>query len=93
MNDKKQPEVLTFLKVLANEDRLGIIDLLKRHDQLCAKDIGSQFYLEQSTTSHHLNMMKRVGLVITQKRGRNIIYSLEKEELKLMMKKVNSYLA
>lgn len=83
---------ISFIKILANEDRLSIIQLLKEHGKLCAKDIGSKFFLEQSTTSHHLNLMKRLGLVDTVKQGRNIFYSLNHEKLKKSFLDFQNYL-
>eukprot|EP01045_Picozoa_sp_COSAG04_P053182 COSAG04_NODE_23087_length_344_cov_0.787755_1_plen_40_part_10 len=40
MNDKESALLIGFLKILGNEDRLGIIRLLKQYDEMCAKDIG-----------------------------------------------------
>eukprot|EP01046_Picozoa_sp_COSAG06_P069069 COSAG06_NODE_18662_length_875_cov_0.784794_2_plen_92_part_00 len=88
MNDKESALLIGFLKILGNEDRLGIIRLLKQYDEMCAKDIGARFYLEQSTTSHHLNIMRRMNLVRTVKRGRNIFYSLDELVLRKMLVKV-----
>lgn len=89
LNDKDSLLLLKFVKVLSNEDRLGIVKLLKKDGVLCAMDIGKQFYLEQSTTSHHLNLMKRVGLVKVQKKGRNIFYSLDQDMLRKRLEQLN----
>ena len=92
MKDDLLNKNVSFVKILANEDRLSIIQLLKEHPKLCAKDIGAKFYLEQSTTSHHLNLMKRVGLVDTVKQGRNIFYSLNHDKLKKYFVDFQNYL-
>ena len=78
---------IQFFKALANEDRLKIIELLLEHNELCAQDVEKNFYLEQSTTSHHLNTLKRAGITKVRKNGRNMLYSINKEEFLKQLKK------
>ena len=54
----KNDNYIKFFKALANEERIEIIKLLKKNGEMFAQDIERHFYLEQSTTSHHLNMLK-----------------------------------
>ena len=70
-----------LFKALANEERLKIIGLLIQYKELCAQDVQKHFYLEQSTTSHHLNTLRRVGIIQASKRGRNIYYSMNRTPL------------
>lgn len=58
MSDKEK--FIKFFKALANEERLEIVKLLKKNTEMFAQDIEHRFYLEQSTTSHHLNMLKKL---------------------------------
>ena len=62
--------VIKFFKALANEERIEILKLLKKNEEMFAQDIERRFYLEQSTTSHHLNMLKRAGITKARKQGR-----------------------
>jgi len=73
---------IKFFKALANEDRLDIITLLKKNKEMCAQDVEKHFYLEQSTTSHHLNTLKRAGITKSRKKGRNIFYSVDFDSFK-----------
>ena len=68
---------IKFFKALANEERIEIIKLLKKNGEMFAQDIENHFYLEQSTTSHHLNMLKRAGVAQSRKEGRKVYYSLD----------------
>lgn len=79
MNAVDDKKLLQYLKILSNEDRFGIVKLLSSETELCAKDIGKRFYLEQSTTSHHLNLMREAGFVHIRKKGRNNFYSLNQD--------------
>ena len=70
---------IKFFKALANEDRIAIIKLLKQNEEMAAQNVEKHFYLEQSTTSHHLNTLKRAGITKSRKTGRNILYSINYE--------------
>lgn len=80
---------IQFFKALANEERLAILKLLKKNGDMCAQDIEKCFYLEQSTTSHHLNMLKRAGLSKSRKEGRKVFYSIDSESLRFILAAFN----
>ncbi len=67
---------IDLFKALANEDRLKIIQLLINNEEMCAQDVEKHFFLEQSTTSHHLNTLRRAGVTKARKKGRNVYYSI-----------------
>ena len=69
-------------KALSDPTRLRILELLKSKGQsccelisrtergLCACDIEQAIGLSQTATSHHMDVLKRAGLVTAEKRGR-----------------------
>jgi ArsR family transcriptional regulator, zinc-responsive transcriptional repressor len=67
----------TILKVISHPTRLEIIHLLHKHESLTVSEMLSIIDIDQSALSHHLIKMRRCGVVIADKRGRNIYYSLE----------------
>lgn len=68
---------IKFFRALANEERIEIIKLLKKNREMAAQEVEKHFYLEQSTTSHHLNTLRRAGIAKARKEGRNIFYSID----------------
>ncbi|MDD5457577.1 MAG: metalloregulator ArsR/SmtB family transcription factor [Candidatus Margulisbacteria bacterium] len=78
--DKKQ-EYIKIFRSLANEERLDIILKLYKEGELCASDIEKNFFMEQSTTSHHLNYLKSVGILDSRKQGRNVYYKVNLNNL------------
>ena len=72
---------ITLFKALANEERLEIARLLLKHGELCAQQVEKNFYLEQPTTSHHLNTLKRAGIAKSRKSGRHVFYSIDRDQL------------
>ena len=59
-------------KALSHPIRREILELLKS-EPLSAGDIASHFDLTGATISHHLNVLKKAGLVI-ERREKNFIY-------------------
>ncbi|RAP25878.1 ArsR family transcriptional regulator [Candidatus Marinamargulisbacteria bacterium SCGC AG-333-B06] len=76
---------IKFFKALANEERIEVIKLLKKNGEMFAQDIERHFYLEQSTTSHHLNMLKKAGIAKSRKEGRKVFYSIDHHSIKLIL--------
>jgi len=72
-----------ILKALADETRLRIIDLVaSAGDDLCACEIESFFELSQPTISHHMRILRDVGVVVAEKRGQWVYYRLADGALK-----------
>jgi len=68
------------LQALADPTRREILRLLRRGD-LSAGAIADRFPLSKSTLSGHFNVLKRAGLVVTERRGTTILYSLNASAL------------
>lgn len=62
-------------KALADPTRRKIILLLKEKD-LTAGEIAEHFNMTKPSISHHLNILKQSLLVIDERKGQNIYYSL-----------------
>jgi len=64
-----------FFHALSNPYRRKIISLL-RWKNLSAGEIVEQFDIAQPSVSRHLDVLKKAGIVTAQRRGNQIIYSL-----------------
>ncbi len=62
-------------KALADPSRRRILALL-RDDDLAAGEIASQFTMAWASVSHHLQVLRDAGLVLSRRDGQHIIYSL-----------------
>lgn len=60
---------------LTDPTRRKILELLKKGD-MPVNEIALNFDMTLPSLSHHLNTLKNADLVITQRRGQQIIYSL-----------------
>jgi DNA-binding transcriptional ArsR family regulator len=63
------------LRALANETRLMIVDRLSR-GECCVCDLVRMVGCDQSTVSKHLALLRRTGVVDSDRRGNHIYYRL-----------------
>lgn len=78
------------LQALADPTRREILRLLRKRDR-SAGEIAEQFPLAKSTLSGHFNVLKRAGLVVTERRGTTILYSLNLSALEQVMAGLYEY--
>lgn len=64
-----------IFKALSDPTRRKILELLVESD-LTAGDISENFNISKPSISHHLNILKKNNLVLFEKKGQTIIYSL-----------------
>ncbi|HEY5517983.1 MAG TPA: autorepressor SdpR family transcription factor [Coriobacteriia bacterium] len=63
-------------KALSDPTRREILRLLKQGD-LTAGAIADNFAMSKPSVSHHLSTLKSAGLVFAERRGQEIVYSLD----------------
>lgn len=76
-----QSMVKTF-KVLADETRMKIAFALFEEDELCVCDVANIIGSSLATASHHLRMLKQLGLAKFRKEGKLAFYSLEDDRVR-----------
>ncbi len=62
-------------RALSDPTRREILRLLGRRD-MTAGEIAEHFPLAKSTLSGHFNVLKQAGLIVPERRGTTIVYSL-----------------
>lgn len=67
--------VATTLQALATPSRLLILARL-REGPCPATELAQQVGMEQSACSHQLRLLRNLGLVVGQRRGRSVVYAL-----------------
>jgi len=69
-----------FAKALADETRQKIMALCCC-ELISVNDIVDKLDVAQPTVSHHLKVLKNAGLVKSERRGKQILYTLNQERL------------
>ena len=62
-------------KALSDPTRRKILELLSE-GELTAGEIAAHFEMAKPSVSHHLNILKSAGLITDERRGQNIVYSV-----------------
>ncbi len=71
------PEVLTYLKALADETRLRLMNVLSRHE-LSVNELVDILAMGQPRVSRHLKIMTEAGLLAKRRDGVRVYYSVAK---------------
>ncbi len=69
-----------LLALAGDETRIRIFCFLFHYSEGCVSDIAESLDVSINTASHHLRMMKDVGLVESERMGVNICYKLVRDE-------------
>ena len=68
------PELLDFIKSIASESRMNILLLFLDGQERTVNQVTEAVGLGQPTTSEHLAVMKRSGVLVSEKRGKEVYY-------------------
>lgn len=84
-------EMIDFLKIISEENRLKIICFLKNKER-CVCEVQEFLNLSQNLISHHLKTMKDFNLLKSNKVGLKVFYSLNKDIIKKYSSLLNNFL-
>lgn len=76
-----EDQAISLLATIADPAKLRIARLLANQQSMRSGDIAGKFAISRTTVSHHLAIMKMRGLVKTQKKGKEVYYSLNKDHV------------
>ncbi len=74
-------KAVLVLRAVNHKLRQSIIDLLEENERMTVTDIYIKLRLEQSVASQHLAILRRAGVVATERQGKFIYYSLDQDRL------------
>ncbi len=71
----------SILKAIAHPIRISILKYLDNGKKLTVTEIHQLLSIEQSTTSHHLGILKDKGVLSSTRDGKNTYYFLKHRSL------------
>jgi len=74
-------KAVLVLRAVNHKLRQRIIDLLEENDSMTVTDIYIKLRLEQSVASQHLAILRRAGVVTTERQGKFIYYRIDRDRL------------
>lgn len=75
MGNKRISELSNILKALGHPSRLFIVEEVAKEPH-CVCELTALIGADTSTVSKHLSVLKNAGLVVDEKRGNQVYYSL-----------------
>ncbi len=77
------------LRAIAHPMRIAIIELLNNGNKLNVTQIYKKLNIEQASASHHLNILKNKGVLVSKREGKKIYYFLKSQTLKEIIDCIN----
>lgn len=75
-----------LFKALADPTRLKIAYALVEEEELCVCDVANIIDSTLATASHHLRLLRNMGLAKYRKEGKLVFYSLDDDHVKQMIR-------
>ncbi len=93
MNQPAVPQdLLDFVKSIASESRMSILLLFLDGQERTVNQITEAVGLQQPTTSEHLAVMKRAGVLVSEKRGKEVYYRPDRLRIARYLETLSSML-
>jgi ArsR family transcriptional regulator, lead/cadmium/zinc/bismuth-responsive transcriptional repressor len=77
--------VASIFKALSDETRLKIAYSLLQDGELCVCDVANIIGATMATVSHHLRLLKNLGIAKSRKEGKLVFYSLDDEHVRMLV--------
>jgi len=85
-------DFIEFLRVLADQTRLEILDLL-RHDKKTSSEIQNVLNKSQSTISQHLKVLTNKNLILFERINNVKYYKIKSQEIFKLLVEIKSFVA
>ena len=91
-----QQEKLTvsteLMRALAHPLRLKILEFLDQHKNIQVNQIYNTLKIEQSIASQHLRILKNAGVLIADKEGKFMHYTIDYQRVSNAVKAINRFM-
>ncbi len=85
LSEQNPLEVAKIFKALSDDTRIKIAYALSLEEKLCVCDVANIVGSTTATASHHLRLLKNLGLANYRKEGKLVYYSLDDEHVKQLI--------
>ena len=96
MTDQKNfsQKLTDFLKALGNEKRQEILlNILADDQEHNISEVAARANIAQSTASEHLSLLKRSGILVSQKKEKEVFYRLNRPGILATLEEIKSVLS
>jgi len=85
-NEKSLRELEDFFAALGDITRLQMLKIIA-DEELCSCEVMAALELTQPTTSHHLGILERAGLLSSRRNGKWVFYKIANSQVKNLITK------
>jgi DNA-binding transcriptional ArsR family regulator len=89
ISSERLDNAANMLKAMAHPMRVAILNILTNGKKLTVTEIHQTLNIEQSTTSHHLGILKDKGVLRSERQGKNSYYFLKNKNLEHIVECLN----
>jgi ArsR family transcriptional regulator, arsenate/arsenite/antimonite-responsive transcriptional repressor len=86
------PELLGFIKAIGSESRMKILLLFLDGQERTVNQVAQAVGLGQPTTSEHLAIMKRSGVLVCTKDGKEVYYRPDRGQINWFLETLSTLL-
>lgn len=79
-------QAVALFKALADETRTKIAYVLSQENEVCVCDVANAIGSTVANVSHHLRLLRNMGLASIRKDGKLVFYSLKNEQIRWLLK-------
>jgi ArsR family transcriptional regulator len=79
-------EIEIFFSALGDITRLKILKVIA-DEELCSCEVMAALELTQPTTSHHLGILERAGILSSRRRGKWVFYRISSHKISALLSK------
>ena len=92
INNEKLQEAAEILRAINHKLRMRILEFIDQNEKINVNKIYNTLNLEQSITSQHLRILRKAGIVETQRDGKFIYYKINYDRVNQSIKAIDSFL-
>ena len=85
-NEKSLRELEDLFAALGDATRLQMLKIIA-NEELCSCEVMAALDLTQPTTSHHLGILERVGVLSSRRSGKWVFYKIANSQVKNLVAK------
>ena len=92
VDDSEVHDMAKMFKALSDPTRMKMAAYLDKGEELCVCDVAILTGQSIATTSHHLRLMKSLGIAKSRKEGKNVFYSLTDHHIRTLIQMTQEHM-
>ncbi len=91
-SDGEAPDLIGFGKVMSEQNRVVILDMLLEHKELSTSDIARRLKVSVNAAYYHLNMMTDIDMLFSRNEGRTVYFKINPNHFAAIRKALEKYM-